>query len=191
MLCDGSLLPIRQNAALYSLLGLRYGGDGVNTFALPDLRGRTTLGFGAGPGLTQRNLGDKGGTETVTLSLATLPSHSHAATFAPSSSGGAPTATLQASAAQATTSNPSGNYLANGYTSGAATGSDAISVNSFIEPGNAGPLSNVAGLNVVGAGGSGTVTVGTSGQGHPISTMPPYTTVNFIIATTGLFPMRP
>jgi microcystin-dependent protein len=67
-LCDGSVLPISQNCALYSLLGNIYGGDGRTTFALPDLRGRVPLHFGAGPGLSKNyRLGESGGAETVTL----------------------------------------------------------------------------------------------------------------------------
>ena len=87
--CDGQLLPISQYSALFSLLGTMYGGDGRSTFALPDLRGRTALHLGAGPGLTSRNIGQKSGAETNTLTVNQLPSHTH--TFAPPSSSGAGT----------------------------------------------------------------------------------------------------
>jgi len=76
-LCDGQLLPIAQNAALFSILGTTYGGDGVQTFALPDLRGRLAMHAGRGPGLSPRTLGQKGGEETVTLTTAQMPSHGH------------------------------------------------------------------------------------------------------------------
>ncbi|MCO6457618.1 MAG: phage tail protein [Pirellulaceae bacterium] len=76
-LCDGQLLPINQNQALFSLLGTTYGGDGRTTFALPDLRGRTAVKFGQGPGLAAYQLGSGGGQETVAVSLAQLPAHSH------------------------------------------------------------------------------------------------------------------
>ena len=76
-LCDGQLLPIAQNQALFSLLGTTYGGDGRTTFGLPDLRGRVPMHPGNGPGLTQRRLGAKGGVEEVTLNEAQLPSHDH------------------------------------------------------------------------------------------------------------------
>ncbi len=66
--CDGQLLPIGQNTGLFSLLGTTYGGNGQTTFALPDLRGRTAMHFGQGPGLTPRDLGEKSGTETQTIS---------------------------------------------------------------------------------------------------------------------------
>lgn len=77
--CDGQLLGIAQNTALFSLLGTTYGGDGRTTFGLPDLRGRVPLhhGGGSGPGLSPYSLGQNGGFETVTLTAAQMPSHSH------------------------------------------------------------------------------------------------------------------
>jgi microcystin-dependent protein len=75
--CDGSLMPISQYTALFSLLGTTYGGDGQTTFALPDLRGRAVLHVGQGPGLSNYQLGQTGGVETVTLTAAQLPVHSH------------------------------------------------------------------------------------------------------------------
>jgi microcystin-dependent protein len=78
--CDGSLLQISQNTALFSLLGTTYGGNGTSTFALPDLRGRVPVDAGTGTGLTVRAVGDTGGVETVTLSIAQMPSHAHAVT---------------------------------------------------------------------------------------------------------------
>ena len=76
-MCDGQLLPIAQHTALFSILGTTYGGDGRTTFALPDLRGRVPVHAGTGPGLTNRRLGEKSGTETNTLLVDNLPSHSH------------------------------------------------------------------------------------------------------------------
>jgi microcystin-dependent protein len=75
--CDGQLLAISTNSALFSLLGTTYGGDGRTTFGLPDLRGRMPLHQGSGPGLTRRNLGQRNGTENHTLSIPELPSHGH------------------------------------------------------------------------------------------------------------------
>ena len=77
--CDGQLLPIAQNQALFSLLGTQYGGDGRTTFGLPDLRGRLSLHQGNGPGLTDRRIGQKGGAEEVSLTAAQLASHNHGA----------------------------------------------------------------------------------------------------------------
>jgi microcystin-dependent protein len=82
--CDGSLQRISDNPTLYQLIGTTYGGDGVNTFALPDLRGRVPLHWGQGNGLTPRFLGEKAGTETVTLVGNNLPSHNHQLQASPS-----------------------------------------------------------------------------------------------------------
>ncbi len=76
--CDGQLLPISQNTALFSLLGTNYGGNGTSNFALPDLQGRVPMMPGQGPGLSPRTLGESGGSATVTLTQAELPAHSHA-----------------------------------------------------------------------------------------------------------------
>lgn len=75
--CDGQLLPISQNTALFSLLGTTYGGDGRSTFALPDLQGRVPMHPGQGPGLSLYDLGQSGGSDTVSLIESELPSHSH------------------------------------------------------------------------------------------------------------------
>ena len=96
--CDGQILPINQHPALFSLLGTTYGGDGRTTFALPDVRSRTMLHVGQGPGLTDRRLGERGGAETHTLTPAEIPAHSHS---------------LNASSGRATSSSPTGNSLAN------------------------------------------------------------------------------
>ena len=75
--CDGQLLAVSQNDALFSLFGTIYGGDGRTTFGLPDLRGRIPLHAGQGPGLSNRRLGSKSGTENVTITTNQLPSHTH------------------------------------------------------------------------------------------------------------------
>jgi microcystin-dependent protein len=75
--CDGQLLPLSQNTALFSLLGTTYGGDGKSTFALPDLQGRAPMHPGQGPGLSLHDLGETGGSETVTLLESEIPAHSH------------------------------------------------------------------------------------------------------------------
>jgi microcystin-dependent protein len=77
--CNGQLLPIMQNTALFSLLGTFYGGDGESTFALPDLRGRAPIHQGQGQGLSQRIIGETGGSEFVTLIESEIPVHTHAA----------------------------------------------------------------------------------------------------------------
>jgi microcystin-dependent protein len=102
--CDGQLLAVSQNDALFSLLGTIYGGDGRTTFALPDLRGRIPIHAGAGPGLTNRSLGARGGAEKVTLTTNQLPAHSHP---------------FQGTEQLGNTPNPSGNALAKSTTADA------------------------------------------------------------------------
>jgi len=78
--CEGQILPISQNTALFSLLGTTYGGDGRTTFALPDLRGRAPVSAGRGPGLSDRRWGERFGVETVTLNTNQIPNHNHSGT---------------------------------------------------------------------------------------------------------------
>jgi len=79
--CNGQLLPIAQNTALFSLMGTIYGGDGRTTFGLPDLRGRAAIHNGQGPGLTNHQQGAKGGAESFTMNVNQMPAHSHTATL--------------------------------------------------------------------------------------------------------------
>lgn len=98
-MCNGQLLSIPSNDALFSLLGTIYGGDGRNTFGLPELRGRLSMHAGNGPGLTPRTLGQKGGSETNTLNANNLPSHNHAHA-------------IQCNAQEGNADSPSNRYLA-------------------------------------------------------------------------------
>ena len=95
--CDGQLLPLSQNTALFSLLGTTYGGNGKSNFALPDLQGRAPMHPGQGPGLSLHDLGETGGSDTVTLLESEIPSHPH---------------TLRAAAVPATEASPAGHTLA-------------------------------------------------------------------------------
>jgi microcystin-dependent protein len=97
--CDGQLLPLSQNTALFSLLGTTYGGNGKSNFALPDLQGRVPMHPGQGPGLSLHDLGETGGSETVTLLESEIPSHSH---------------TVNASGADANVRLPAGQFPATG-----------------------------------------------------------------------------
>ncbi len=99
--CDGSLLPISQYEALFSLIGTIYGGDGVTTFALPDFRGRVAVGAGDGPGLSDYQLGQRGGIEHTTLTVNQLPSHTHQVNIQ-----------LVVSTGNGTSDEPDGNVLA-------------------------------------------------------------------------------
>jgi microcystin-dependent protein len=96
--CNGQLLPIQQNQALFALLGTQYGGNGIQTFALPDLRGRTIVGTGLGLGIPEILQGDRAGAETTFLTVNNLPSHSH---------------TIGANSGAGTTSVPTNNFPAN------------------------------------------------------------------------------
>ena len=87
-LAQGQILPIAQNTALFSILGTTYGGNGQTTFALPDFRGRAPVGWGQGPGLSNRDLGEQGGTETNTQTINEMPMHTHTAVATASSAPG-------------------------------------------------------------------------------------------------------
>ncbi len=97
-LCNGQLLPIAQNTALFSLIGTTYGGDGRTTTGLPNLQGRAAMHFGNGPGLSPRRLGERGGSTTTALSVARMPSHGHGP--------------LKGVEEDATSADPAGKYLA-------------------------------------------------------------------------------
>jgi microcystin-dependent protein len=111
---NGQLLPIAQNTALFSLLGTQFGGNGTTTFALPDLRGRVAIHQGQGPSLTDHTVGEKGGAETVTLTSAQMPNHTHK---------------LEASSVEATTTHPAGAALANAKAAIYAPTSNATAMN--------------------------------------------------------------
>lgn len=100
-ICDGDLKPISANEQLYAIIGTAFGGDGRTTLGLPDLRGRSTMGAGNGPGLTSRRIGEKAGTETteVTLNANNLPPHTHAASFDAANLNGLATHTIDWSGA--------------------------------------------------------------------------------------------
>ena len=158
--CDGQLLPISQNSALFSLLGTTYGGDGRTTFGLPDCRGRVVLGPRRGAGLSDYRLGQRGGAETVILNQTQIPSHTHAAvgTVKCNFSPGTP----------ATTGNPLNGNFAN---------STSQTYNTSVSD------KNMAADNVG-------VTVGNTGGSLAHTNMQPYIAMNYIIAMTGIFPSR-
>ncbi len=112
--CEGQLLSISQNTALFSLLGTTYGGNGQTTFALPDLRGRGAIGQGQGPGLSPYFEGQVGGSEVVTLAINQLPAHNH---------------TIKAYSGQGTTGAPAGAYFAAGPATGA--GPNAVQLKTY------------------------------------------------------------
>lgn len=181
VLCDGRLLQINQNPALFALLGTQYGGDGKSTFAVPDLRGQVIVGAGAVAGKNYP-LAFKGGKDAtdVTITANNLPPHTHPATLA--GTVGAPK--LQAS------SNATGNAYApsatNNYLAASPSGPTGGQMwsSSLTSPVDLGGLT---GGSLTGA----TVAVGnnaTQGASLHIPTQPPFVTLNFIIATQGIFP---
>lgn len=129
--CDGQLMPISQNTALFSLLGTTYGGDGKSTFALPDLQGRAPMHPGQGPGLSLHDLGESGGSETVTLLQTEIPAHSH---------------TLRASNTLGDNPVPTGNTLAryaNAYQQNTNSGLVAMAAQSLTPVGGSLPHNNM------------------------------------------------
>jgi microcystin-dependent protein len=127
--CDGQLLPLSQNTALFSLLGTTYGGDGKSNFALPDLQGRAPMQPGQGPGLSLHDLGESAGSETITLLESEIPSHSHALN-------GVNDSGLQSSPGQAFTAR------ANVYKSGGGVNT-ALSLNTISPTGGDQPHNNL------------------------------------------------
>lgn len=158
--CDGQLLSIAQNTALFSLLGTTYGGNGQTTFALPDLRGRSAIHQGTGPGLPSYSIGQLGGSPNATLSLANMPQHSHAATGL-----NVRIPVTSASEDSVATNNYIGNAV-NDTFGPVASATDSLA--SPVVSGNTAP----------------------SGGSQPFSIENPYLTVNYSIAIFGIFPSR-
>jgi microcystin-dependent protein len=168
--CQGQLLPIAQNTALFSLLGTTYGGNGVSTFALPDLQGRVALGSGQGPGLSDRSPGETGGSDAVTVGIAATPNHTHVIDI------GALTVDARCWSGAGTSQSPVGNVPAVEVAGGPAA---------YV---NAAPDAAMqAGAVTVG----GTMTAAAAGGGQAHDNLEPYLTLNFCIALQGVFPPRP
>lgn len=163
-ICDGSLLPIQGNQALYALLGTQFGGDGKTNFALPDFRGRVPVGVATNSttvpqGATRYQTGNKGGNETVALTTAQVPAHNH-------------TFKVNTTTGTALASNPP-NYLSS---SGPDNGEKVLHnvYSNFTAPGI--PLKSDS--------------ISNTGSGAAHNNMQPSTVMNFCIATVGIFPSR-
>ena len=163
--CSGQILSISSNTALFSILGTYYGGNGTTTFALPDLRGRMAVGQGNGPGLSPMALGQKSGVETVTLTSANMPAHTHVGAGNFSGSWKMPAS----SDSGGTT--PTGNIIASPSNNMFDTGTDTALA--------ASPIS-----------GSLTATIASNGGGYPFSVLGPYIAVNYVICQYGVYPSR-
>ncbi len=184
--CNGQLVSIQQNQAIFALLGTYYGGNGTSTFGLPDLRGRaavcqTNVGQ-MPPGVSNHPIGQPYGTEKITMLPANLPAHTHGVQVA---AGAAVTAavTLNAVASSANTiANPTGALLA---------GSRAATSAQFAPAGTAAVAMAPAAITVTaGTPGTPTVVVNPNGGNQPIPVMQPYLAINYCIAMVGIFPSR-
>jgi microcystin-dependent protein len=168
---NGQILPINQFTALFSLLGTTYGGNGTNNFALPDTRGRVIVGAGQGPGLSNHDLGEMSGSESVTLTQGQMPAHTHDA----STSISLLSALLKGNSATGNADGPEGNSLAakpRGAQYSASAPNVIMASGSVVLSGNA------------------TTSIGVAGGSQPFAIMPPYVVLNYIIAAEGIFPSR-
>lgn len=191
--CQGQIMPVSQNNALFALIGAMYGGDGNTTFGLPDLRGRMPVGTGTSPlfGINYQ-IATLGGVPNVTLTNANLPYHTHAATFTGTGGGGPLAVQVQvdASTDQAQTLGPTGNgYLA---TVNKISGLGSVTYGAYRADAGAGTVP-LGGVTATASGGGitgGTVDVMPAGQSTPVSVMNPFLALNFCIALNGIFPPR-
>jgi microcystin-dependent protein len=139
-LCNGQLMPISQNTALFSILGTTYGGDGIQTFALPDLRGRTAVGMGNGPGLPQVNIGQLAGEAAHTLLTTEIPAHTHTAQ---ANSADATQSGPTAGASLAATVVPGGRGTSPAYGYNTATPNTPLNPQSIVPAGGSQPHNNM------------------------------------------------
>jgi len=206
LFCNGQTVPVQQNSAMFALLGTMYGGDGQNTFGIPDLRGRVVVGSQAqGPGLVNIVQGEKAGannttvisngTASITLTQANLPTHTHTATA--NLSGLTATSTLNATSKGPGSPAPANNATLSNTGTGGTSGAMYLATT--------GPATdlvplNTASVSTVIGGGAVSVTNANAGSGAPltvpvvstasISNMQPYLGLNYIIAMEGIFPSR-
>lgn len=167
--CQGQILSIAQNSALFALFGVMYGGNGTTTFGLPNYQGRSPVGMGAGPGLQPITQGEAAGVENVTLLTANLPMHTHPAT------GAATLVVGSVSSNPANAPSATNNVLA---AAGAGQGAATIWSDNLNDP--------VALANAPTV----TVQVGPAGANLPLNIRNPYLGTNFVVALAGEFPTR-
>ncbi len=182
--CNGQLMSIAQNSALFALLGTTFGGDGVTTFALPNYQGRGPVGMGNGAGLTPIVQGEVSGTENVTILQTQMPTHTHTAqssAFAASLTG---PINIPASANGTTQAAPANNTVLGPIAAGGRPGTlyATTAADTTLAPFDA---------TVTGQLTPGNPTIGTAGGSQPLPIRNPFLGTNFIIATDGIFPSRP
>jgi microcystin-dependent protein len=170
--CDGQLLAISSNSALFSLLGTTFGGDGRTTFGLPELRGRTMVHPGHGPGLSSYRWGQRGGVETVTLNISEIPSHSHSASLS------ATGVVAVAGTAGTVSDDPTGRYWGKSPAAGPGQGDVYTDTKSTTMAADA--------IQIAGGG----VTVGNTGGNLAHLNIQPFIGIYHIIAMQGIFPSR-
>ncbi len=161
--CEGQLLPISQNTALFSIIGTIYGGDGRTTMALPDLRGRVPIAPGNGPGLPSYREGQRGGASTNTLNITQLPSHNHIGAVKASS----------------------GNATQNAATNGASIATPGTGSGRSFTP--------TAGFNTASPDitlNADSVVTGNTGGNQSINNLQPFLSIYYIICLQGIFPSR-
>jgi len=166
--CDGTVMPISQNSALFALLGTTFGGNGVQTFNLPDMRGRSPVGMGNGPGLTPIVQGEVAGTENAMITTNQMPSHTHVASA---------NISIPAIAADGTTPAPGPTMFLGTVTDPSGQGSPASLYVAGTPNTNLQPFATP-------------VTVALTGGNAPVPLRNPYLGTNFIIALNGVFPSR-
>lgn len=175
--CDGQILNVAQNQAVYSLLGTTYGGNGTTTFALPDLRGRVAIGstFGSNTPAGSYTLGQIGGAVNVTMSVNQMPTHTHQAVVTPG------TPAFIADSSVGNSANPAGNRLAMSPKTG--SGPNASTLNTY----------TTSSANPVSMGSTATqptVAIGAMGGNQPFSILQPFAVLNYIFCLEGLYPTR-
>jgi microcystin-dependent protein len=175
--CNGQLVAISQYNALYALLGTTFGGDGVNTFGLPDLQGRSVIGAGQGPGLSNIRWGEKSGAEKINLSPSNMPAHIHTFT---NGDGVAPGTVKVTTTVTTVDSQDETNESDNGN-NGLGTGGSMQSIYRESPSGS----DHIGGVASVISGSTSSV-----GGSQPVTARNPYLGLNYCIALEGIFPSR-
>lgn len=180
--CNGAIVSIAQNTALFSLLGTTFGGDGQSTFGLPDFRGRRAVGMGAGPGLAPVNQGEMAGTPSATVTLAQLPMHNHTASYANPQVALSGTLSIPATTTQGSGSETPANNLILGPSNDPTAGAEVKVYSS------ATANTSLATISLAATGAMPGPTLGNTGGTAPVSLVNPRLGTSFIIAMEGVFP---
>jgi len=181
--CNGQIIAIQQNTTLFALLGTYYGGNGTSTFGLPNLQGRMAVGMGQGTGTSNYVLGETAGTDTVGLTLSTMPLHTHTTTV--TLPGGPLSVTLNGVTNPGSLTDPTGNLVGSSKTALTST---------FISPAGITPVAMAtAAVSVSGGTTTGVPTVAlaaNNGGSTPFSIHQPTLAINYSVAMYGIFPAR-